>query len=128
MGVKIAFLYDLIEVEIYINKPHRFNDKTAWISLLLRASYELKQFLQIWYDILVVFLKSYEISLLKVDLSVYAKLSLIIAIFVNNLLITSNSISEIKAAKTAFYTQFGMLNLTLCKYYLGMIVTQDYKN
>ena len=41
---------------------------------------------------------------LNADLSVYAKSGLIIAIFVDDLLITSGSISEMKVIKAAFYT------------------------
>ena len=97
-----------------------------------------KDTLQIWHSclvhlghqniILVAFLKSYGISLLNADLSVYAKLGLIIAFFVDDLLITGGSISEIKAAKAAFHACFQMSDLGLCKYYLSMTVTRDCKN
>lgn len=106
MDIKNAFIYSLIEGEVYVNQPYGLNDRTARIYRLLRALYRLKQFLRIWYDILVVFFKSYEMSFLNADLSVYAKLGLIIVIFVDNLLITDSSISEIKVAKVAFYARF----------------------
>lgn len=67
-------------------------------------------------------------SLLNADLSVYAKPGLMIAIFVDDLLITGGSISEIKAAQAAFQAQFWMSDLGLCKFYLGMTVTRDCKN
>ena len=51
-----------------------------------------------------------------------------IAIFVDDFLITGSFISEIKAAKAAFYTCFQMSDLGFCKYYLGIIVTRDCKN
>ena len=61
-------------------------------------------------------------SLLNTDLSIYAKLGLIIAIFVDDIFITGDSIFEIKAAKVAFHTRFSILDLALYKYYLGMTV------
>ncbi len=66
-------------------------------------------------------------SPLNADLSVYAKQGLMIAIFVDDLLITGGSTSEIKAAKAAFRAQFRMSDLGLYKFYLGMTVTQDCK-
>ncbi len=48
-----------------------------------------------------------------------------ITIFIDNLLITGGSTSEIKAAKSAFQTWFQMSDLGLCKFYLKMTVNQD---
>ena len=65
---------------------------------------------------------------MNADLSIYTKPGLMIAIFVDDLLITGGSIPEIKAAKAAFHACFQMSDLGLCKYYLGMTVTRDCKN
>ncbi len=78
--------------------------------------------------ILVAFLKSYGMSPLNVDLSVYVEPRLMIAIFVDDLLITGSSTSEIKAAKAAFQAGFRMSDLGPCKFYLGMTVTQGCEN
>ena len=128
MDVKTAFLYGLIEGEVYVNQPHGFNDGTTRVCRLLRALYGLKQSPRVWYDTLVAFLKSYGMSPLNADLSIYTKPGLMIAIFVDDLLITGGSIPEIKAAKAAFHACFQMSDLGLCKYYLGMTVTRDCKN
>ena len=106
IDVKIAFLYCLIKGEIYINQPHGFNDWTAKVYQLFKALYGLKKSPQVWYNTLVAFLKSYRMSLYNTNLSVYAKLGLIITIFVGNLLITGSSISQIKTAKAMFYAYF----------------------
>ena len=50
-----------------------------------------------------------------------------IAIFVDDFFILGVSISEIKAAKVVFQTPFRMLNLGLCKFYLGMTAIWDCK-
>ena len=98
MDVKTAFLYGLIACKVYVNQPHGFNNGTVRICRLLRALYGLKQSPRVWYDTLIAFLQSYGISPLNADLSVYANPRLMIAIFVDDLLITSGSTSEIKAA------------------------------
>ena len=123
IDVKTAFLYGLIKGEVYVNQSYRFNDGTAKVYQLLRALYKFKQSPRVWYDTLIAFLKSYGMSLLNADLSVYTKFGLIIAIFVDDFLITGGSISEIKAAKAAFLTCFQMSDIGLCKYYVGMTVT-----
>lgn len=128
IDIKNIFLYSLIEDDIYINQLHEFYVRTAKICQFLRALYRHKQSLRVWYDTLLAFLKSYGISPLNVDLSVYAKLGLIIAIFLVDLLIILGSISEIKAVETTFYAHFHMSDLRLYKNYLGIIVTWNCKN
>ena len=73
MDVKTAFLYGLIKGEVYVNQPHGFNDGTARARRLSRALHGLKQSPRVWYDTLAAFLKSYGMSPLNADLSVYAK-------------------------------------------------------
>ncbi len=127
MDVKTPFLYCLIKGEVYVNQPHSFNNGTARVFRLLRALHGLKQSPWDWYYTLVSFLKSYSVLPLNPDLSVYVKPGLMIAIFVDDLFITGSSTSEIKAAKAAFQDRFRMLNLRLCKFYLGITVTRDCK-
>ncbi len=102
MDVKTAFLYSLIEGEVYVNQSHSFNNETARVCRLLRVFYGLKQSPRVWYDTLVAILKSYGMPPLNADLSVYAKPGRMTAIFVDDLLMTGSSTSEIKAAKAVF--------------------------
>ncbi len=73
MDVKTAFLYSLIEGEVYVNQPHCFNTRTAGVCRLLRVLYSLQHCPRVWYDTLVAFYKCYGMSPLNNDLSVYAK-------------------------------------------------------
>ena len=43
IDIKTAFLYGLIEGEVYVNQPHGLNDGTIRVCQLLRALYGLKQ-------------------------------------------------------------------------------------
>ncbi len=127
IDVNTAFFYGLMEGEVYVNQLHGFHRTTARVCPLLRALYSLEQSPRIWYDALVTFLESYGMSLLNVDLSVYAKPGLMIAIFLDYLFITVGFTLEIEAAKTVFQAQFWMSDLGLCKFCLGMTVTLDCK-
>ena len=102
MDVKIAFLYGLIEGKVYVNQLHGFNERTIRVCRILLALYCLKQSSWVWYDTLVAFFKSYGISPLNADLSVYNKPELMIAIFVDDFLIIGGSTSEIIAAIAIF--------------------------
>ena len=127
MNMENIFLYFLIESDVYVNQPHVLNNGTARVCRLLQLLYGLKQSPRIWYDFLVTFLKKYSMFVLNVDLSVYAKPKLMIDIFVDDVLITSGSTSEITAAKAAFQARFRMSDIGLCKFIFGMTVTRDWK-
>lgn len=62
---------------------------------------------------------------INVNLSVFAKERLIIAIYVDDLLLTGSSPDQIKRAKLALSQKFHMTDLGECTYYLGMTVTRD---
>ncbi len=128
INVKTAFLYSLIESEVYVNQPHNSNNRTAKVCQLLQALYGHKRSSRVIYETLPAFLKSYGMSSLNADLSVDTKPGLKIAIFINDLLITGGSTSEINAVKAAFQVRFRMSDLRLCKFCLGMTVTQFAKN
>ena len=42
VDMKTAFLYCLIEGEVYVNQPHSYNDETARVGWQLRVLYGLK--------------------------------------------------------------------------------------
>src|SRR3954453_181724 len=64
MDVKTAFLYSLIDEEIYVEQPTGMEDGTGRICHLNKALYGLKQSPRIWYHTLATFLKGLGFSLL----------------------------------------------------------------
>ena len=62
---------------------------------------------------------------LDADASVFHKKGVIIAIYVNDLLITRKDRKEIDALKKALNHRFKMSDLGLVNFYLGMTVTRD---
>ena len=111
MDVKTAFLYGGIDEEIYVNQPLGHTDKTSKVCKLRKALYGLKQSSQIWYQTLTQFLLSLGLRPINADLSVFAKKELIIAIYVDDLLLTGPSLDEIKKAKAALSQRFQMTDL-----------------
>ena len=96
MDVKTAFLYSLITEEIYVQKPHGFADGSPWVCKLRRALYGLKQSPRIWYHTLVEFLRGHGFRPINIDLSVFAKDGMVIAIYMDDLLLAGASKLQIQ--------------------------------
>ena len=55
--------------------------------------------------------------------SVFIRRKIIIAVYVDDLLLVGKSIDEINSIKRALKSQLKMTNLGICQHYLGMEVT-----
>ena len=111
MDVKTAFLYGLIEGEVYVRQPTGFDNQSGQVCKLRRALYGLKQSPRVWYDTLVAFLKTHGLKTLNADLSVFVKPGLIVAVYADDLQITGSSLAEIQAMKKALSERFHMSDL-----------------
>jgi hypothetical protein len=58
MDVKTAFLYGLVEEDIYVQQPTGFGDNSGRVCKLNKALYRLKQSPRVWYKTLSEFLVS----------------------------------------------------------------------
>jgi hypothetical protein len=92
---------------------------------LNRALYGLKQAPRVWYNTLSEYLQELDFKPLDADASVFHKKGVIIAIYVDDLLITRKDRKEIDALKKALNNRFKMSDLGLVNFYLGMTVTRD---
>ncbi|KAH7471965.1 hypothetical protein FOMA001_g13268 [Fusarium oxysporum f. sp. matthiolae] len=125
MDVKTAFLYGLVNEEIYVQQPEGFDDGSGRVCKLLRALYVLKQAPRVWYETLSTFLETLGFKPLSSDMVVFVKGHMFIAVYVDDLLIAGPSKDEIVAVKQALCNSSKMMNLGPCKYYLGMSVRRD---
>ncbi|KAF6517721.1 hypothetical protein HZS61_003282 [Fusarium oxysporum f. sp. conglutinans] len=125
MDVKTAFLYGLVNEEIYVQQPEGFDDGSGRVCKLLRALYGLKQAPRVWYETLSTFLATLGFKPLLSDMGVFVKGHTFIAVYVDDLLIAGPSKDEIVAVKQALCNKFKMTDLGPCKYYLGMSVRRD---
>ena len=110
MNIITVFLYSLIDQIIYIKLlyDYRLSDKVA---LLNKALYNLKQSSHLWYKTSfnhLVLLKFWHSEL---NYSIFLKNSIIITVYVNNLLLIDSSKSAIQCVKNKLNSVFNIMNL-----------------
>lgn len=92
---------------------------------LKKALYGLKQSPQLWYEVMHGFLTGLGYTRLHADNSVFRKESLIVTIYVDDLLMCGPHKDEIKDLKGKLSGQFEMTDCGPCKHYLGMQITRN---
>ena len=126
MNIKIAFLYENIDEEIYVKVSHEYIDfKRKMYCRFRKVFYEFKQSLRIWFNTLINFFKEYDFFFLNVDQSVFFNDKIIIAIYVNDLFIVEFNKKFIQQVKQALSERFQMTNMNFLVYYLNMSVTRN---
>ena len=125
MDVKTAFLYGEIDEEVYVEVPHGYTNKHKMYCRLRKALYGLKQSPRIWSNTLAAYLKEHGFLALDADQSVFSNGLVIIAIYVDDLLLASPDKASIQKAKAALHKRFQMTDLGPLAYYLGMGVERD---
>jgi len=130
MDVKTAFLYGMVKNDVYVSQPEGFTDGTRKVCKLRKALYGLKQSPRVWYDTFAEYLKVLGFVPLSTDFSVFInhKTNIIIALYVDDLLIVGPSKADIAALKLQLHQKFQMTDLGPCCYYLGMAVQRDRPN
>ena len=87
---------------------------------LLKSLYDLKQALCIWAKVLREFLVKYSLTRLESDHCIYVGKSLIIAIYVDDILIISKNKRSLRQMKDKLKRRFKMTDLWSAKQYLGI--------
>ena len=129
MDVKTAFLYGAVEEEIYVELPQGFRKKKG-ICRLLKALYGLKQSPRVWYTTFADYMDELGLEPVDADYSVFIhhKTGTLVALYVDDVLVTGPSKIEIQRVKDALNQRFHMTDLGPCSYYLGMTVNRDRQN
>ena len=134
MDVKSAYLNgDLVE-EIYMEQPEGFIDPTGKekVCQLHKSLYGLKQAGRSWYHKIDAYFG--ELGLIRSfsDNCVYRKSKdgkiLIIALYVDDLLIFSNEMAELQELKMQMCKRFEMTDLGEVRYCLGLEISRDRTN
>lgn len=126
-----AFLQgDLTDV-IYMLQPEGFTESNK-ICRLKKSLYGLKQASRVWNLKLDENLKKYGLIQSKTDPCIYYKFSetliLIIAVYVDDMVIFCNSIAAKTHLKEHLMSQFKMKDIGEARYVLGMQITRDRKS
>ncbi|KAK2454958.1 hypothetical protein QL285_002459 [Trifolium repens] len=127
LDVKSAFLNGPLEEDVYVKQPPGFElkGKDDKVLKLHKALYGLKQAPRAWNKRIDSFLVMQGFKKCSVEYGVYVKCSkdkhmLIICLYVDDLLVTGSSSTEIEDFKSQMKSEFEMTDLGKLTYFLGM--------
>ena len=133
LDIITAFLESLMKETVYVEQPHGFEEprsaRYARVCHLLRALYGLKQAPREWYLTLISYLINLGYKRLEHDHCVFGhENGVIIAIFVDDLLLLGPYLAEISNLKKQLGDRFRMRDMGPISWYLGMEVIRDRPN
>lgn len=130
MDAVTAFLQGNLTKEIYMDQPENYHDGTTKVCKLNKAIYGLKQSGRLWNALLENTLKSFGLSKSHTDPCVFfnEKLDLIVAIYVDDILIFWKDIHQRNEIKIGLSSAFKMKDLGEAKNCVGLNITYDHKS
>ena len=131
LDVKSAFLNGYLEEEIYVEQPQGFvaQGQEDKVLRLKKALYGLKQAPRAWYSRIDSYFTEQGFRRSKREPTLYIKTqgtndTLIVSLYVDDLIYTSNNEKMIKKFKEDMMKNFEMTDLGLMHYFLGIEITQ----
>jgi len=131
MDVVTAYVQDDLLDEIYMEQPEAFEvqGQEEKVCLLKRPLYSLKQVGRCWYEKLDTFLKSMNMANNDVNPCVYVSTNksskVIVIVYVDDLLLASQNLQELRKLKEALNKNFQMKDLGPAKDILGINIQRD---
>lgn len=131
LDVKTAFLNGELKEDVYVAQPEGFEKvgKEHLVYKLIKALYGLRQAPRAWYAKLNSCLENLGFTKCPYEHAVYTRKeggeTLIIAVYVDDLLVTGSDKDLIEMFKEQMSSNFEMSNLGRLSYYLGIEVKQS---
>jgi hypothetical protein len=129
MDVTTAFLYGDLEEEIYMDVPPGIPNPDNKVWRLRNSLYGLKQAPRVWYKKLHEKLCDLGFCRSSVDHSIYSRnyngSIFIIAVYVDDLILVTNSTNQLMETKKMLNTIFEMKDLGDAKWILGIEIIRD---
>jgi transposase InsO family protein len=131
MDVKTAFLHGDLDVDIYMRQPEGFVEpgKERLVCHLKKSLYGLKQASRAWYHKIDAALSILGFTALASDHCIYMarddQLVTFIVLYVDDLLLISNSLTQLTDVKRNLSKSFEMTDLGEVQYILGLQITRD---
>ncbi|CAI7870400.1 unnamed protein product [Closterium sp. NIES-54] len=132
LDVCTAFLYGLLMEKVYMRQPPGYDDGSGRVWKLKRTLYGLKQSRRGWYKRIDDFLLQHDFTRSECDSALYVlkegEKQLVLLLYVDDLLLFSDSKDLIREVKQRLEAEFAMRDLGPVTYYLGMHVDRDRAN
>ena len=132
MDVKGAYLHGTLKEEIYMDQPDGYSDGTSRLCRLIKTIYGLKQSGREWNEELDMKLLTANFSRLYSDPCVYIRQSEgsieIITVWVDDMLLFTNSKERMDALKQELRTLFDITDLGEPSKLVGLEITRDRPN
>ncbi|CAI7894764.1 unnamed protein product [Closterium sp. NIES-53] len=129
MYVKTAFLYGVVDEEIYMKQPEGYDDGSGRVCRLNKAIYGLKQAPRWWYARLVEALEALGFKVSGCDESLFMtegeEEKEFLLVYVDDILLFSPSLERIKEVQGKLKETFQCKALGPVGYYLGLHVERD---
>ncbi|CAI7877379.1 unnamed protein product, partial [Closterium sp. NIES-53] len=129
MDVKTAFLYGVVDEEIYMKQPEGYDDGSGRVCRLNKAIYGLKQAPRCWYARLVEALEALGFKVSGCDDSLFMtegeEEKVFLLVYVDDILLFSPSLERIKEVQGKLKETFQCKALGPVGYYLGLHVERD---
>jgi len=131
MDVRTAFLNGDLDVDIYMRQPDGFVEpgRGHLVCHLKKSIYGLKQAGRAWYHKIHAALVTLQFSPLVSDTCVYVRRTdghvIFVALYVDDLLLVTDSLPSLAALKRDLSSRFEMADLGEVQYILGLQVTRD---
>ncbi|CAI7839158.1 unnamed protein product [Closterium sp. NIES-53] len=124
MDVKTAFLYGVVDEEIYMKQPEGYDDGSGRVCRLNKAIYGLKQAPRCWYARLVEALEALGFKVNGCDESFFMtegeEEKVFLLVYVDDILLFSPSLERIKKVQGKLKETFQCKALGPVGYYLGL--------
>eukprot|EP00873_Tetraselmis_striata_P028973 jgi/Tetstr1/449237/TSEL_036442.t1 len=129
IDIETAFLNASLKEEIYMRQPKGAEDGTDNVLRLLKSIYGLKQASREWYELIHKTLTGLGLARSNSDTSMYSMNHprygiCIVLVYVDDILVVSDSVEWIRSAKSAIGAEFNMTDFGEAAFVLGMDLTR----
>ena len=129
MDINNAFLHGDLEEEVYMDVPPSYECKdSATVCKLDKSIYGLKQASRQWNAKLIAALLNMDFKQSKSDYSLFIKQTansfIALLVYVDDVILASNDMTEIKQVKDSLHRQFTIKDLGELQYFLGLEVAR----
>jgi hypothetical protein len=129
MDVVTAFLYGLLDEDVYVIQPHMFefggDGDDILVCKLKRALYGLKQASKVWYNTIHKFLTELGFKRSNSNHAVFTdpRTGIFLAMYVDDLLLFGPNLDDLQDIQNQLKQRFKMTDLGQLSHYLGMEIT-----